>query len=63
MPAAREAATDEYSGTPLYGHPLNFSRQIAHIQPIPVNTDTDGAIESVRINRVFVSSGLNLEKM
>ena len=29
----------------------------------PVNTDTEGAIERVRINWVSVLSGLNLEKM
>ena len=28
-----------------------------------VNTDTKGVIESVRINKVSVLSGLNLEKM
>ena len=27
------------------------------------NMDTERAIESVRINRVFILSGLNLEKM
>ena len=29
----------------------------------PINTDTEGKIESVRINRVSVLSELNLEKM
>ena len=28
----------------------------------PINTDTEGAIESVRINRMSVLSGFNLEK-
>ena len=32
------------------------------VQSNPVNTDAEGAIESVRINRVCVLSGLNLEK-
>ena len=32
-------------------------------QSNPFNTDTDGAIKSVRFNRVSVISGLNLEKM
>ena len=29
----------------------------------PFNKDTEGVIESVRINKVSVLSGLNLEKM
>jgi len=33
------------------------------IQSNPVNADTEGAIESVGINRVSVLSELNLEKM
>ena len=33
------------------------------VQSNPVNADTEWAIESVRINRVSVVSGLNLEKM
>ena len=33
------------------------------MQSNPVNTDTEGAIESVRINGVSVLSRLNLEKM
>ena len=33
------------------------------IQSNPVNTDIEGAKESVRINGVSVLSGLNLEKM
>ena len=33
------------------------------MQSNPVNTDTEGAIESVRINWVSVLSRLNLEKM
>ena len=32
-------------------------------QSNPFNTDTDGAIKSVRFNRVSIISGLNLEKM
>ena len=34
-----------------------------HIPSNPVNTDTEGPIESVRINRVSTLNGLNLEKM
>ena len=40
--------------------------QCVYIEPVqsnPVNTDTEGVIESVRINEVSVLSGLNLEKM
>ena len=33
------------------------------LQSNPVNMDSEGAIESVHINRVSVISGLNLEKM
>ena len=33
------------------------------MQPNPVNKDTEEPIESVRINGVSLSSGLNLEKM
>ena len=33
------------------------------VQSHPVNTDTEGVIESVHINGVSVLSGLNLEKM
>ena len=33
------------------------------MQSKPINTDTEGATESVHINRVSVLSGLNLEKM
>ena len=33
------------------------------IQSNPVNTNTEGAIESDRIDRMPVLSGLNLEKM
>ena len=33
------------------------------MQSNPVKTDTEGAIESVRINGVSVLSRLNLEKM
>ena len=33
------------------------------IQSNPLNTNSEGTIESVRINRVPVLSGLNLEKM
>ena len=33
------------------------------LQSNPVNTGTEGAIESVHINGVSVLSGLNLEKM
>ena len=32
------------------------------MQSNPVNTDTEGAIESVRINGVSVLTGRNLEK-
>ena len=34
-----------------------------HIQWNPINTDTDGTYHSVRVNRVSVLSGLNLEKI
>ena len=37
--------------------------KIKHIPSNPVNTDTEGAIESVRINGVSALRGLNLEKM
>ena len=37
--------------------------KIKHIPSNPVNTDTEGPIESVRINRVSALRGLNLEKM
>ena len=33
------------------------------VQPYPTNTDTEGVIESVHINKVSILSGLNLEKM
>ena len=34
-----------------------------HIQCNYINTDTDGTCHSVRVNRVSVLSGLNLEKI
>ena len=34
-----------------------------HIQWNYINTDTDGTCHSVRVNRVSVLSGLNLEKI
>ena len=37
--------------------------KIKHIPSNPVNTDTEGSIESVRINGVSALKGLNLEKM
>ena len=37
--------------------------EINEFQSNPVNTDTKGALESFRINRVSVLSGLNLRKM
>ena len=33
------------------------------VQPYPTNTDTEGVIESVHINKVSILSRLNLEKM
>ena len=33
------------------------------MQSNPFNKDTEGGIQSVHINRIFVLSGLNLEKM
>ena len=38
----------------------NFQNKL---QSNPVNTDSEGAIESVHINGVSVLSGLSLEKM
>ena len=45
--------------------PVKLEGKTAHVRYTikPVNTDTEGAIESVRINRGFVLSGLNLEKI
>ena len=43
----------------MMGHCLLY---INTVKPHIFNTDTEGAIESVRINRVSVFSGLNLEK-
>ena len=37
--------------------------KIKHIPSNPVNTDTEGPIESVRINGVSTLKGLNLENM
>ena len=45
------------SSPPLLVMKRNYSRN-----PI-LNMDTEGAIESARINEVTVLSGLNLEKM
>ena len=44
----------------MMGHCLLYINTVKlHI----FNTDTEGAIESARINRVSVFSGLNLEKI
>ena len=45
---------------------MKSTKQVLHskvVQSNPVDTDNEGAIESVRINGVSVLSGLNLEKM
>ena len=39
-----------------------LNRHNNKVQANLVNTDTEGAIESVRVNGVSVLSGLNLEK-
>ena len=51
-------------------HKLSLSRRFFlreetndSVQSNSVNKDTEGAIESIRINRVSVLSGLNLEQM
>ena len=46
----------------LQPFPLSVTRD-KDIQSNPVNTNTEGAIESIRIYGMPVLSGLNLEKM
>ena len=39
------------------------AKNVRRLRSEPVLSDTEGVIESVRINKVSVLSGLNLEKM
>ena len=49
---------------PLRGYQHDISLQSSTLGTVnPINTDTDGAIESVPINGVSALGGLNLEKM
>ena len=42
---------------------LNIFVTVVILLEMPVNTDIEGAKESVRINKVSILNGLNLEKM
>ena len=42
---------------------LNIFVTVVILLEMPVNTDIEGARESVRINKVSILNGLNLEKM
>ena len=44
------------SSPPLLVMKRNYSRN-------PINMDTEGAVQTARINQVFVLSGMNLGKM